>query len=182
MPSSFSFWGCAASCLLGQGLSGLFLVQEPPFSLALLLLWPGLHHHPLLFCFLGRLEAPLPGFGLPLCSLVTLRSLPGSPPVDLGSSSLPQSVSCLPAPFCHLLKRFRAGLLGPTTWALVPSPDALIAASGLLVFQNQAHHRPQSHGSLWFGNLSPPTAPALLQCGHRAQFTEEPASPRLSPS
>lgn len=92
-----SFWGCATSCLPRQGLlPGVFLLQELPLSL--LLLWPGLHHHPPLFFWADSKHPPLPGFGLPLCPLVTLHSLPGSPPVNLGSASLPQSVSSLPAP------------------------------------------------------------------------------------
>lgn len=53
---------------------------------------------PPLFFWADSKHPPLPGFGLPLCPLVTLHSLPGSPPVNLGSASLPQSVSSLPAP------------------------------------------------------------------------------------
>ena len=68
-----------------------------------------------------------------------------------------------------------------TAWAFVASPDALTAAFELLLFQNQAHHRPHYQGSLWFEVLlSPPTS--FLQWGRQAQFTEDPLSPKLSPS
>lgn len=77
--------------LRGVSLPGTSLLPCSPVALAR----PA--SSPPVFLFSGHL--PLPGFGLPLCSLVTLCSLPGSPPVDPSSSSLTQSVSCLPAPF-----------------------------------------------------------------------------------
>ena len=180
----FSFSGCATSCLPRQGLlSGVFLLQEPPLSLSLLLLWPGLHHHTPLF-FLGGLEAPTSSWlwAAPLSSdhLAFSARIP-----SCGSGQRPPPAECVVSPSPDLVTFSRDPEPGysplSTAWAFVASPDALTAAFELLLFQNQAHHRPHYQGSLWFEVLlSPPTS--FLQWGRQAQFTEDPLSPKLSPS
>lgn len=87
----------------------MFLFQEPPFSLALLLLWPGLHHHPPFFCFLGTYLFLALGYLSVLWSPCVLCLDP-----LLWIRAAPPSHRVCPVsqpPSCHLLKRSRAGLL-----------------------------------------------------------------------
>lgn len=113
MPSSFSFWGYAASCLLGQGLSGVFLLQEPPFSLTLLLLWPGLHHHPPFFLFSGQTRSTHLFLALGCLSVLWSPCILCPDPLLWIRAAPPSHRVCLVSQplSCHLLKRSRAGLL-----------------------------------------------------------------------
>lgn len=120
---------------------------------------------------------PLPGFGLPLCPLVTLHSLPGSPPVNLGSASLPQSVSSLPAPILSPSQEVQSRV---TPLCPQPGPSCLPQTRRPLPLsffcsRTRPTVGPTSRVPSGLGcSCRPPPHPPFLQWGHQAQFTEDP--------